>query len=130
MPNSLSGHQAPGFRFRFHIRSISHRAIFLTIEMKSLPEIQRLLKGESFLSVFNASTIMEARKAFHHLRYNYDFAFWAAREYYVRDIKDADNIIPLVLNEYQSYFIDIFQKRYFNQELGRYMRAALGFGQW
>ncbi len=89
--------------------------------MKSLPEIQRLLKGESILSVFNATTIKEARKAFHHLRYNYDFAFWAAREYYIHDIKDADNIIPLKLNNYQSYFIDIFQKRYFNRKFGRYI---------
>ncbi len=121
MQNHYSGYRAPGFRFRFNIRSISHHAIFLPIEMKALPEIQRMLKGESILAVFNASTIMEARKAFHNLRYNYDFAFWAAREYYIRDIMDADNIIPLILNDYQSYFIDIIQKRYFNRIFGRYI---------
>ncbi len=121
MHNPRSGHKAPGFRFRFHVRSISHRAIFLPLEMKSIPQIQSLLKGVSPLSVFNVHTIQEAREAFHQLRNNFDFAFWAAREYYIRDITNKGNDTPLILNEYQFHIIDTFQKRYHNRELGRYI---------
>lgn len=121
MHNPHSGYKAPGFRFRFHIRAISHRAIFLPLEMKSLPQIQSLLKGESPLSVFNVQTIQEARKAFSQFRYNFDFAFWATREYYIRDMTNKGNNIPLFLNEFQFHIIDTFQKRYYNRELGRYI---------
>ncbi len=121
MYNLHSGLHAPGYRFRFHVRAISHRAIFLPLEMKSLPEIQRLLNGESPLFVFNVNTIKEARQAFYEFRYIFDFAFWAAREYYIRDITNKGNNIPLILNEYQFHIIDTFQKRYHNRELGRYI---------
>ncbi len=121
MHNPHSGHKAPGFRFRFHIRAISHRAIFLPLEMKSLPQIQRLQNGESPLSVFNCSSIKDARKAFCEFRYNFDFAFWAAREYYIQDITNRAKIIPLILNEFQFHIIDTFQKQYHNRESGRYI---------
>ncbi len=121
MPNPYTGRNSTGFRFCFHVTSIAQRPLFLPIEMKDLPEIQLLLKGEHPCSVFNVDSIRLARKAFAELRKQYDFPFWAACEYYIHDIKDADNIIPLILNKYQSYIIDIFQRRYHNRELGRYI---------
>ncbi len=128
MTNQFSGHHAPGFRFRFHVRAISHRAIFLPLEMKSLPQIQRLLNGESPLSVFNCTSIQEAREAFYVFRYNFDFPFWAALEYYIRDINNSSKFIPLILNKYQFHIIDTFQKRYHNRELGRYI-VTKSFGK-
>ena len=121
MHNPLSGLHCPDFRFRLQHRALSHRSLYLPLEMKYNSKIQRLLKGESLLSVFNACTIESARQAFDELRYYYDFAFWAAKKYYIRDREDADNIIPLVLNNFQHYFIDIIQKRFYNQQLGRYI---------
>ncbi len=121
MRNPLSGLGCPDFRFRLQHRALSHRSIYLPLSMKQHPKIQRLLKGESLLSVFDAYTIESARHAFDELRYHYDFAFWAAKEYYIRDIKDADNIIPLKLNNFQTYLMDIIQKRYFNMQSGRYI---------
>ncbi len=120
MPNQFTGHKAPGFRFCFHVSSVAHRPLFLPLEMKTLPEIQRLLKGESPLSVFNCNSIKEARKAFCQFRYTYDFAYWAAREYYIYDINNSSKTIPLILNDYQFHIIDTFQKRYHNHESGRY----------
>lgn len=89
--------------------------------MKELPVIKRLLNGEDPKLVFNSDSIHAARKAFCELRMEFDFAYWAAREYFIRDINDADNIIPLYLNKYQLYIIDIFQKRYHDHKFGRYI---------
>lgn len=121
MRNYYSGRKAPGFRFCFHVRAISHRSLFLPLSMKKLPTIQRLLQGESPLTVFECRSIQEARHAFRELRKKFDFSYWAANEYYIRDIKDADRIIPLHLNNFQYYIIDIMQKRYHNHEIGRYI---------
>ncbi|MDE6562611.1 MAG: hypothetical protein K2K75_14605 [Muribaculaceae bacterium] len=121
MHNPYSGRQAPGFRFCFHVRAINHRSLFLPLTMKKLPKIQRLLQGESPLTVFECQSIDEARHAFRELRKKFDFAYWAATEYYIRDIKDADRIIPLQLNNIQHYLIDIMQKRYHNHQVGRYI---------
>lgn len=89
--------------------------------MKNLPMIKQLLNREDPKVVFQTNSIHSARKAFCELRKKFDFAYWAALEYYIRDINDADNIIPLILNNFQSYIIDIFQKRYQNRELGCYI---------
>ncbi len=119
--NPYSGRKSPGFRFCFHVSSIAHRPLFLPIDMKTLPQIQRLLKGESPIVVFNQQDIRSARKAFCEFRKKFDFAYWATTEYRIRDINDADNIIPLKLNNYQQYIIDILQKRYTNQQNSRYL---------
>lgn len=121
MHNPYSGRQAPGFRFCFHVRAIAHRSLFLPLTMKRLPKIQRLIKGESPLTVFECGSILAARNAFRELRKKFDFAYWAANEYYIRDINDADRIIPLLLNNIQHYLIDILQKRYYNRQIGRYI---------
>lgn len=121
MRNPFTGHNSPGYRFQFHVRTISHSPLFLPIEMKELPEIIRLLNRESPLVVFNVSSIKDARKAFRKLRYAYDFTFWAANEYHVRHICDPELIVPLILNEYQHIIIDTFLKQYFNKQLGRYI---------
>lgn len=89
--------------------------------MKSLPQIQRLRQGESPLSVFNKPTIQSARKAFRELRKKFDFPFWAANEYHIKDINDPDNIIPLKLNSYQHHIIDTMQKRYSDRQTSRYI---------
>ena len=128
MHNPYSGHQAPDSRFCFHVRAIAHRPLFLPIEMKTIPQIKRLLERESPLSVFNCHFISSARMAFNDLRKQFDFAYWALKEYHVRDIKDADNIVHLYLNDYQHYVIDIIQKRYHNCQLGRYI-ISKSFGK-
>ncbi|MDE7408479.1 MAG: hypothetical protein K2N09_00495 [Muribaculaceae bacterium] len=125
--NQYTGYLASGFRFRFHVRSISHRCLFLPLVMEKLPRIRRLLEGESPLTVFNCRCISSARKAFCELRKKFDFAYWAITEYYIRDLNDADNIIPLRLNTPQHYLIDILQKRYHNHLPGRYVVTKTGF---
>lgn len=112
LPNQFSGRNAPGFRFPFRVRSIAHRSLFLPIVMQNLPQIHAILSGESPLSVFNCCSIHEARRKFCDLRKKYDFAYWAITEYYIPDIKDADNIVPLRLNEQQHYITDIMLKLY------------------
>lgn len=110
-PNQYTGFRSTGIRFPFHVRSISHRFLSLPVDMEKLPHIQRLLKGEDPKSVFNTDCIHKARQAFNDLRKQFDFTYWAITEYHIRDINDADNIIPLRLNPYQYYAIDIMQRR-------------------
>lgn len=119
--NPYSGRFSAGFRFRFKVRAISRRALYLPLEMKSLPQIKLLIQGESPLVVFNCDSIHAARKAFFELRKQFDFPLWAASDYLVRDIDDPDQIVPLLLNRFQHRIADIFLKRYFNQEFGRYI---------
>lgn len=121
MPNPYTGRNSTGYRICFHASKISHRPLFLPMEMKDLPVIKQLLNREDPKVVFQTNSIHSARKAFCELRKEFDFAYWAACEYYIRDIEDADNIIPLALNKYQFHIIDTFQKRYQNRELGRYI---------
>lgn len=116
-----TGYQSPGFRFCFHVRAISHRPLFLPLLMKKVDQIRRLMQGESPLTVFKTNTIQEARKAFCSLRKMFDFTYWAVNEYYIRDIHDADKIVPLHLNSIQHYLIDVLQKRYYNHQHSRYV---------
>ena len=119
--NPYTGRQSPGFRFCFHVRAIAYRSIFLPLIMKQLPQIRRLLKGESPLTVFNCSSFQDARNAFSELRKKFDFAYWAVSDYHIRDINDADRIVPLRLNSYQHYLIDTIQKRHHNRQTSRYV---------
>lgn len=119
--NPLSGRNSSGYRFKFQVRAIAYHTLFLPLEMKYIPQIQQLIRGVSPLTVFNCSMMESARKAFYDLRKKYDFDYWAATEYFIRDLADADNIIPLRLNSYQFFVIDILRKRYFNRQLGRYI---------
>lgn len=121
MISPFTGQNSPGYRFKFLARQISHNPLFLPLEMKELPQIQLLLKGESPLSVFKVSSISDAHKEFHKLRYAYDFPFWAANEYHIRHVNDPDLIVPLILNQYQHQIIDTFLKQYYNKEIGRYV---------
>ncbi len=119
--NPISGKNCSGFRFRFKVRAISRTPLFLPIEMKSLPQILQLLKGESPLNAFNCLSLQNAKAAFSQLRKKYDFDFWAATEFFIHDANDADSIIPLTLNNSQHYVIDIMRKRYFHRQIGRYI---------
>ncbi len=121
IPNQYTGHQAAGYRFCFHVRAIAHRSLFLPLIMKDHPKIQRLIKGESPLTVFECQSIQTAREAFQEFRKKFDFAYWAIKEYCIHDLNDADNIIPLHLNTVQHYLIDILQKRYHNHLPSRYV---------
>ena len=121
-----SGRFAPGFRFCFHVRSIAHQPLFLPLVMKDHLRIRRLLEGESPLSVFDCDSILDARLAFSELRKKFDFAYWAATEYHVHDIKDAENIVPLRLNTVQHYMIDIMERRYFDRQVSRYVVTKTG----
>lgn len=89
--------------------------------MKSLTQIRHLMQGKSPLDVFECRSIEFARKAFIEIRRKYDFDYWAATEYLVRDINDADNIVPLHLNDSQRHVIDIIRRRYFLRRQGRYI---------
>ncbi len=119
--NNFSGLHAPGYRFRFNIRSISHRALFLPLQMKQDPAVIRLLNGENPCSVFNVSSINDARRAFNSLRLKYDFPFWAATQFPILHIDDPDRITTLILNESQHRIIDIFLKRFFDKQIARYV---------
>lgn len=119
--NPLSGRLSAGFRFRFNVRALSHKALYLPLEMKGLRQIKMLLQGGSPLEVFVCHSIPDARKAFNELRKQFDFPFWAATEYPVRDIDDPDRIVPLRLNYSQHKIADTFLKRYFKREIGRYI---------
>ncbi len=126
--NPYTGHFSAGYRFRFKVRSISHLAIYLPLQMKELPQIQLLLKGVSPIHVFGSRSVKEAKKTFNELRKKYDFPFWAASEYYVKDIKDPDRTVPLCLNPFQHIIADTFLRRYFKRELGRYL-ISKSFGK-
>lgn len=119
--NPFSGRNSSGYRFKFHVPSIAYNTLFLPIEMKSVPQIQQLIQGVHPLTVFNCCSLNSAKKAFCNLRKRYDFDYWAVKEYSIHDIDDADNIIPLRLNQYQFFVIDILRKRYFNRQFGRYI---------
>lgn len=119
--NPISGRNCTGLRFRFHVPSISRRLLYLPLEMKSLTQIRQLIQGKSPLSVFECRSIDSARRAFSELRRNYDFDYWAATEYFVRDLKDADNIVPLYLNDCQHHVIDIIRRRFFLRLQSRYI---------
>ena len=119
--NHHTGYKSPGFRFSFHVRSISHRFLFLPLDMKHDPHIRRLLHGESPLTVFNCQCIHSARHAFNELRNQYDFPYWAITEFRIRDREDADRIIPLNLNIPQSHMIDVMMKRRHNLQPSIYV---------
>ena len=89
--------------------------------MKTLPQIEQLISGISPLTVFNCSSVASARHAFRNLRKRYDFDYWAATEYFIHDVNDADAIIPLYLNDAQHHVIDIMRRRFFQKQLGRYI---------
>lgn len=119
--NHFTGRRSAGFRFRLNCRPISHAPLYLPLAMKSLPEIIDLSNGVSPLEVFNSDNIRDARKAFNRLREKFDFTFWAARNFFVRDINDSDCIVPMLLSPLLTAVIDIFERRYFNRKLGRYI---------
>ena len=119
--NPHTGRLSAGFRFRFNLRALSHKALYLPLEMKELPQIKLLLEGSSPLDVFSCQSLQSARKAFNELRKQFDFPFWAATEYLVRDIEDPDLIVPLRLNPSQHKIADTFLRRFFNREIGRYI---------
>lgn len=124
--NPYSGRNSSGFRFRFHIPSISRLPLFLPIEMKELPQIKILLEGGSPLEAFGVDSLDTARRFFRSIRKRYDFDYWAIKEFFVRDINDPDRIIPLHLNDRQSFAIDIIRRRYFLRRHGRYIISKSG----
>ena len=119
--NPYSGRNSSGYRFRFQVSSIARHTLFLPLEMKSLQQIQLLMQGVSPLSVFNCQDEARARQIFRKIRIQYDFDYWAVNEYFIRDLKDADSIIPLRLNDAQFIVIDTFRKRYFDRLQSRYI---------
>lgn len=121
MTNPISGRNSPGFRFRFCVRSITHKTLYLPLAMKQLPEIKRLMEGYAPFSVFHCLSMDTVRHTFNELRKKYDFAYWCATEYYIHDMADADNIIPLRLNQHQHQIIDTFERRYFEQKHAAYI---------
>ncbi|MDE6379789.1 MAG: hypothetical protein K2L11_04890 [Muribaculaceae bacterium] len=119
--NNLSGLRAPGYRFRFRVQAISHRALYLPRSMRDLDAVKKLLAGAHPSSVFATHDIHEARKRFNELRIRYDFPYWAATRFPIRHIDDPDLLTTLVLNENQHIIIDNFLKTYQNQHPGRFI---------
>lgn len=119
--NPYTGIHSAGYRFRFQVRAISRHTLFLPLEMKALQPVKDLLKGVSPLEVFDAPDLKSARKAFCELRKQYDFPFWAATEYYVLNIEDADEVVALCLNHHQHKIIDTFIRNYYDRKVARYV---------
>lgn len=124
--SNFSGRRAPGYRFRFHVQAIAHRALYLPRPMRDLPEIARLLAGVDPCEVFGAFDIHEARKSFNRLRIRYDFPYWAATRFPISHIDDPDVVTTLVLNEDQHHIIDKFLKTYQDKQLGRFVITKKG----
>ncbi|MCM1490063.1 MAG: hypothetical protein NC095_04480 [Muribaculum sp.] len=89
--------------------------------MKNLPQIINLKKGVSPLEVFGVPDVRAARQAFNHLREQFDFTFWAARNYFIRDINDPDKIVTLILPQKLIAMMNVIQTRYYHKLLGRYV---------
>ncbi len=102
----ISGYNASGPRYKVRIRSIAHNNMYLPIQMLDIPLIQKIIDGVSPLSVFGCSTIEEARRLFFRIRKKFDFSYWAATDFKVRNISDPHMIVPLRLNNYQHYLAD------------------------
>lgn len=111
MPSPISGYHSPGQRFKARIRSIAHINLYLPIEMRSLPQISKLMEGVSPLAVFNCNNISDARNAFYELRKKYDFSYWAALEYKVKDLNYPQKMVPFRLNPYQHILVDKLLKQ-------------------
>lgn len=124
--NNFSGLHAPGYRFRFRVQALAHRALFLPLQMKEDKAVIRILNGEDPCRVFDTDDIHEARNRFNSLRLRYDFPFWAATQFKIRHIDDADTITTLDLNEDQHHIIDTFLKRFHDKQVGRYIITKKG----
>lgn len=124
--SNFSGRHASGYRFRFRVQAISHRALYLPLTMRDHDAVKRLCEGEDPCSVFHTSDIRQARKAFNDLRAQYDFSYWAATRFPVRHIDDPDVETTLDLNEEQHQIINQFLKTYRKKEAGRFIITKSG----
>lgn len=119
--NNFSGLHAAGYRFRFRVQAISHRALYLPRPMRYLDDIKSLIDGDDPCHVFDTYDIHEARRRFNELRIRYDFPFWAATRFPIRHIEDPDIVTLLDLNEDQHLIINTFLKTYQDKEIGRFI---------
>lgn len=127
--NPLTGRFSTGFRFRLNCRPVSRLPLYLPLPMKNNVHIRKILEGEHPCDAFGCNSIDAAKFHFNNIRKKYDFPFWAATEYKVRDIKDPDNIVPLYLNEAQNHVIAIIEERFFLKMPGRYIIAKRPYRQ-
>lgn len=79
--------------------------------MRRLSKIRELLDGASPLSVFACDNIKEARQAFYRLRKKFDFPYWAATDFKIKDISNPGRIVTLRLNPYQRKLAETFNIR-------------------
>ena len=119
--NPVTGLHASGYRFRLNCRPISRRALFIPLSMKQNECIRLILEGVHPCVVFNVDSIVKARWHFNQIRKKYDFNFWAATDYTVRDINDPDSNIAFILNRKQNRLISILEERFFDRLPGRYI---------
>lgn len=124
--NYLTGKHAPGLRFRFKNKTLSRSPLLLPIAMKHHFLMRELLDGACPLHVFNTSDIHVARQRFNQLRCKYDFSYWAATNYQIRDINDPDNFVYLILNRKQDYFISIIQSCFEKKSHSRFIITKKG----
>lgn len=124
--SNLSGRHAPGYRFRFKVQAISHRALYLPRPMRDHEAVIRLLKGDDPCSVFDTPDIHTARKRFNELRCRFDFPFWAAKYFPILHIDDPDVVTYLNLNEEQHHIIDAFLKKLQDKEISRFIITKKG----
>lgn len=120
-PNHITGRRSVGFRFRLNCRPISRLPLYLPLAMKNNVHIRQILDGVHPCIAFGTGSIESARQYFNCIREKYDFSFWAATEYRIRDFNDPDNIIPLYLNSPQNHTIGIIEERFFNRIPSRYL---------
>ena len=116
----MTGKNSPGPRFCFRIHAIGHRILHLPIAMRRHPYIQKLMDSVSPLEIFSCSSIEEARKGFYNLRMKFDFPYWAALHFKIRDISSG-KVVPLILNRHQRWLTE----RFFDPQLPNPSRKYL-----
>lgn len=119
--NPLAGKNSTCSRFRFRVRSIAHKSLYLPVEMKALSQIRQLIDGVPPLVVFRCDDIKAARRAFYDLRKKFDFPYWAALEYTIPENGNYSKMIPLILNRIQRHIVEIFIGRTNAGLPGRYI---------
>lgn len=119
--NYLTGRKAIGFRFRFVNKAISRCPLYLPIAMKENAHVKALMDGVHPKKTFCTDDIRIARKYFNNIRCQYDFSYWAATQYYIRDINDPDNIVTLKLNTKQDFAIGVMQEYFDMKQTKRFV---------
>lgn len=104
----VSGFDSPGKRFTLRCAELDPQIQHIPVAMRELPEVQRLIAGDSLTSVFQGS-LENARFSWFRLRCAYDFPFWAYKTMSIKQKNGGGLEIPFVLNAPQRKLIGLFE---------------------